>query len=224
MSVFDTSSNTSLTDLGTAIFTPVGTPTPDTNCSNGIPATPVLASAIPIGTNEIKLTWTDVADPVSNYLLAYGLSSGNYIYGNPNIGNQGVTSYIVGSLSSSQKYYFAIKAVNGCMPSSYSNEIGVSTAGTVIVTSTPVATSAKPSTLTNSDDQKSPTDTPTDTSTPIPTNPPKNSPTSTRTSSSSLFSGLISESMIGIIVIVILFVGIGIAGFWQWRKSQQRGY
>ncbi len=83
---------------------------------------PVLLSAFP-GINTVTLTWTESSTPVSYYLVSYGIHSGETIYGNPNIGGRGTTSYVVENLSGGKRYYFKIRAGNGCMPGEYSNEI-----------------------------------------------------------------------------------------------------
>jgi len=93
-------------------------------CSN-IPAAPVLTSVISNSDNKATLTWTDSANPVSNYLVSYGIAPGKYIYGYPNIGGQGTTSFTVGALSGNKKYYFVIAASNNCGASGFSNEMSV---------------------------------------------------------------------------------------------------
>jgi hypothetical protein len=97
------------------------TPTPIGTCNDVAPAAPTLISADSGGAHSIVLKWGEVTDSVSYYLVSYGVASGNYIYGNPNVGN--VTTYTVGSLATGKTYYFAVKAVNGCMPGTYSNEL-----------------------------------------------------------------------------------------------------
>lgn len=89
-------------------------------CTAAVPPAPTLISAIPVGEDGVALTWTPVS-PVTHYLIAYGLVSKNYIYGNPNVGN--VTSFTVWGLSPGITYYFAVKGVNDCMPGPFSNEL-----------------------------------------------------------------------------------------------------
>jgi len=91
-------------------------------CQNSPPA-PVISSVISNSNNAATLTWTDSSDPVSNYLVSYGIASGNYIYGDPNIGGQGTTSFTVGALTGGKKYYFAVAATNNCGRSGLSNEM-----------------------------------------------------------------------------------------------------
>ena len=87
------------------------------------PKIPTLLSAVSVSSNEIKLTWTK-EDRADHYAIAYGTSSGNYLFGNPNVGN--TDSYIVGNLTSGQTYYFVVSAaIGGDCPvaSGYSNEL-----------------------------------------------------------------------------------------------------
>ena len=51
------------------------------------------------------------------------------MFGNPNIGNSDTTEYTVKSLVGGKKYYFKIRAGNGCMPGSFSNELVVDMSG-----------------------------------------------------------------------------------------------
>jgi len=163
ISITDTSSNITLNSLGQVTFTLNMSPTPIGACSYPAPGgTPQFISETPDGPNKIILTWTDAGDPVSSYLIAYGVTPGQYIYGNPNVGGQGTTSYTVGSLSPGKKYYFAVKAVNGCYPGSFSNEVSA-TAGmvntptptqSVMATSIPVTLTPTPfSTIFNTSNQ-----------------------------------------------------------------------
>lgn len=91
------------------------------SCGDAVPKAPTLSEAVSQSSSEIKLTWTAVAEPFSYYVVSYGVSSGSYIYGNPNVGKQ--NNYIVGSLSPGVTYYFVVKAMNGCGASAYSNEV-----------------------------------------------------------------------------------------------------
>lgn len=99
-------------------------------CTATTPTSAPVLSVTGVGVNSVSLSWTSVS-PVTHYLIAYGLSAGNYIYGNPNIGN--VTSFTVSSLSGGTTYYFAVKGVNDCAPGPYSNEVSATPSGPVIV-------------------------------------------------------------------------------------------
>lgn len=89
---------------------------------------PQLFSAI-AGENEVTLTWGKAAGPVSYYLVAYGLSSGDYIFGNPNVGGADTTSVTIKNLTGGQKYYFVVRAGNGCTPGPFSNELSATPFG-----------------------------------------------------------------------------------------------
>ena len=129
LDVTDTTANVKFYTLGKITFTIAG-------CSDSPPGgTPQLLSAVAKGSNQIVLNLAGVANPVSHYLISYGLASGQYIYGNPNVGGQGTTSYAIGSLSPGKKYYFVVQAINGCTPGNFSNEVSA-TAGRIFPTVT----------------------------------------------------------------------------------------
>lgn len=90
-------------------------------CNDTAPGSAPAITNVTTGNNSVTLTWTKAADPVSYYLIAYGTTPGNYQFGNPNVGN--VTTYTINGLSGGQTYYFAVRAVNGCKPGPFSNEV-----------------------------------------------------------------------------------------------------
>jgi hypothetical protein len=55
------------------------------------------------------------------YLVSYGLESGKYLWGVPNVGR--VTSFRISGLDMNQKYYFQVRSHKGCAPSEGSNEL-----------------------------------------------------------------------------------------------------
>ncbi|MFH0942943.1 MAG: fibronectin type III domain-containing protein [Candidatus Beckwithbacteria bacterium] len=69
---------------------------------------------------EVILNWLKLKENVDKYAVAYGLQSGNYIYGLDNVGD--VNSFTVRYLTPGTKYYFAVRAANGCMPGPWSQE------------------------------------------------------------------------------------------------------
>lgn len=89
---------------------------------------PVLREAI-AGSNSVTLRWHEAKDPVSYYLVAYGLLSGNLRYGNPQVGGKGTTEYTVRGLSGGTTYYFKVRGGNGCQPGDFSNEIAATPGG-----------------------------------------------------------------------------------------------
>jgi hypothetical protein len=146
LNVRDNTANVTFTGLGTVQFdvAPTPTPTPVGYCGDAAPgSTPQLTAATAVGTTKITLTWTDAGDPVSYYLVAYGTSTGQYIYGSPNVGAQGTVNYMVGSLAPGRTYYFAVKAVHGCADSSYSNEMAGTTNPVILPTAMPTRVPTK---------------------------------------------------------------------------------
>lgn len=107
-------------------------------CGDKAPtSSPRLMSAVGVGGNRVRLTWAEASDPVSYYLVTFGNNPGEQTFGNPNVGGKGTTSYTVESLSGGKRYYFRVRAGNGCTPGPYSNEVsgvarGVRLTGNVV--------------------------------------------------------------------------------------------
>lgn len=107
--------------LGASVSAPV--------CTDIAPkGAPTLISAVG-GTNSVTLTWSPAPDPVTYYLVTYGTSPGAQTYGNPNVGGHGTSGYTINGLSGGTTYYFRVRAGNGCMPGSFSNELSANVAG-----------------------------------------------------------------------------------------------
>lgn len=99
-------------------------------CNDTVPASAPFLSVITAGSNSMDLDWTSVT-PATHYMIRYGLSSGNYIYGAPNVGN--ITGFLVEQLSGGTTYYFQVAGVNGCMPGPWSNEATITPTGQILV-------------------------------------------------------------------------------------------
>lgn len=101
------------------------------SCNDQKPnSAPKLFSAVSTGKNEVTLSWEKAKDPVSHYIVSYGLQEGKPLYGNPNVGN--VSSYKVKGLSGATTYFFRVRAVNNCTPGDPSNELSVKIGGKTI--------------------------------------------------------------------------------------------
>ena len=92
-------------------------------CKTERPAAPPILTSAVAHDKSVTLTWIEAQDPVTYYLLAYGMSKDNLEYGNPNIGGRGTTSFTVGSLKNGVKYYFRVQPGNGCKPGEFSNTL-----------------------------------------------------------------------------------------------------
>lgn len=90
-------------------------------CNDQAPESPVLLSVTRSGTDGVELIWTQPDANVEYYVLSYGLEPGKYIYGVSNTGK--TTTFRVGSLDLSKKYYFTVRSQKGCAVSAASNEL-----------------------------------------------------------------------------------------------------
>ncbi|MEP7167533.1 MAG: fibronectin type III domain-containing protein [Candidatus Woesebacteria bacterium] len=108
--------------------TPVPNATPTVGCSQPNPGSaPWIYGAIIQSENSILLYFTDSADPVDHYVLEYGTKSGDYAWGNSDIGKKGSRTYLVQSLSPNTTYYFRVRGGNGCATGAWSNEVAAKT-------------------------------------------------------------------------------------------------
>jgi len=100
-------------------------------CSAIAPGAPVNLLAASAGPGQVLLSWQPPATgTVTHYSILYGPSSGNYLYGNHNVGSG--TSYIVSGLTPGVTYYFVVLAVNDCAPGPYSNEASAAAGGGLV--------------------------------------------------------------------------------------------
>ena len=116
---------------GTSIAVSGSTPTAP-SCNDSKPGSaPTLLSSVG-GLNSVALTWSEALDPVSYYLITYGTTPGAQMFGNPNIGGKGTTSFTVNNLSGGTIYYFKVRAGNGCAPGEFSNELSQTPSGGIV--------------------------------------------------------------------------------------------
>ena len=164
--------------------------------------------------SNIRKTWLLMTGFLVGIIaLGFALS---YIYGNPNIGSQGTTSYTVGSLSSGKKYYFVVKAINGCTPGSFSNEVSTIAGESVVNTPTPEQTpTIDTSSKTNSQNIIVSTDTDT------PTPPLCIQPTTGILPTQPSLADNSKSNMLLIISVIILVIGsIGNVLYWKYKKNE----
>lgn len=90
-------------------------------CNDADPGAPSNLRATALGGGKVRLDWDNAPGPHTSYAVAYGPSIGNYIYGDPNVGN--VTTYTVKALNPGGKYCFYVQAQNGCRGGSPSNVV-----------------------------------------------------------------------------------------------------
>lgn len=93
--------------------------TSNSTCGDTSSSSAPILKVVANGNNSVNLSWTAVS-PVNHYMIRYGLSSGDYIFGAADVGN--VTNFTVNLLSGNTTYYFQVAGVNGCMPGPWSNE------------------------------------------------------------------------------------------------------
>ena len=114
---------------------------PDGNCSTQnststlSPAAPAICdkespNAVALSgsasSDRVFLNWNAVINS-THYMVRYGLTSGQYIYGAPDIGNVQTTT--VQSLAPGTDYYFQVAGVNDCAGGAWSNELHLRTTG-----------------------------------------------------------------------------------------------
>lgn len=98
-------------------------------CGNPKPGGAPTLTGASTGTNQVTLTWSPAAGPVTYYLVTYGTSPGAQEFGNPNVGGSGTSSYTISGLSGGTTYFFKVRAGNGCAPGDFSNELSATPSG-----------------------------------------------------------------------------------------------
>ena len=89
-------------------------------CTAVVPAKAWLYMIKTAGSNAVDLFW-DKADRATNWTVAYGVQSGKYIYGVHNFGDSSSRGIRINLLPAG-KYFFVVRANNGCMPGPFSDE------------------------------------------------------------------------------------------------------
>lgn len=102
-------------------------------CGNAKPQKAWLYRVKSLGKGQYQLYW-DKAERASSWTVGYGTQPGKYIYGQNDFGDSQSRNMVVNTFSN-KKFYFAIKANNGCMPGDWSNEWTVGTSSFVGTTS-----------------------------------------------------------------------------------------
>ena len=90
---------------------------------------PWLYGGVAQDSGAILLYFTEADNPVSKYVLEYGIKSGDYSYNILDLGvnSRGPMTFLVKSLAPDTTYYFRVRAENGCAAGPWSNEIPVKT-------------------------------------------------------------------------------------------------
>ncbi len=105
-------------------------------CNDSYPQAPTgFYARRNVGGASVTLFWNQSTSPHTHYLIAYGVRPGEYIYGNPNVGD--VDNYTVRSLVPGAQYCFYVRTINGCMPGDKTIEDCVNVGGPEIIPATP---------------------------------------------------------------------------------------
>lgn len=117
------------------------TPVSTSNSSSSVcsdqspgPKTPTIYGAIPQDGDSVLLYFTPADRPVSRYILEYGSRPGQYPYSVLDLGQNSSAqmTFLVKSLSPKTKYYFRLRAANGCSVGPWSNLISSTTKSTIL--------------------------------------------------------------------------------------------
>ncbi|MCX7996526.1 MAG: hypothetical protein N2691_02055 [Patescibacteria group bacterium] len=128
---------------------------------------PWIYSAISESPTAIRLYFAEADPPLTHYVLAYGTTEGGLEFGAEPIGGQSSRNYLVEHLWPSTRYYFRIRAGNGCASGPWSNEISAKTVSLVSfrnlalsapIPSTPTPTPEEPALVSITKAPKNPKD------------------------------------------------------------------
>jgi len=113
--------------LALSVF--ISSPVLAAKCSDEKPDHPPDLFQIDVTKNSATLYFTPVNNAVTNYWIAYGLARGEDRYGvsYPSGRYDGVINYTVNNLALNTRYYFRVKAVNGCRQGFWSDSMSVKT-------------------------------------------------------------------------------------------------
>ena len=115
-------------------------------CNTTKPQKASLIRVKSLGKGKYELLW-DKSTNASSWTVGYGIAPGKYIYGIHNFGDDRSRSLTINTFSN-KKFYFVVRANNGCMPGDWSNEWKVGSVGTVatgtVKTVAPVVKKAAP--------------------------------------------------------------------------------
>jgi len=161
--VTDTTTSTTLTALGNIIFDPVATPTSsptptdtptpapssgsssssstnNTTCTNTPPASAPNLYQISSANGSATLYFAPPVSGFDGFTISYGLDSNadsyNASFSQGSTG--GAENYTINSLTPETRYYFKVRANNGCAPGPWSSILSVNSSGGTASTSLPV--------------------------------------------------------------------------------------
>lgn len=131
-----TPTSTSGTSTGDGGDSGGGSPPGPSVCNDPYPLAPTgFYARRNVGGASATLFWNHSTSPHTHYLIAFGVRSGEYLYGNPNVGD--VNYYTVRSLVPGAQYCFYVRTINGCMPGDRTAEYCINPGGPEIVPATP---------------------------------------------------------------------------------------
>ncbi len=127
ITVTDTTTGTTLSALGQIVFDPTPTSSTPAACSNTAPAAPNLYQVVAIK-DSATLYIAPPSSTFDGFTISYGLDSNANTYNTTF--NQGATGaaikYTVNSLTPNTKYYFKVRANNGCATGPWSSVLSSS--------------------------------------------------------------------------------------------------
>jgi hypothetical protein len=89
-------------------------------CNRTVPKAPRIFSITNTGFGKVQVIWGEMEN-TDSWTLGYGLQLKNYTYGIHNFGDKNSRSIEVSGLGVG-RYYFALRANNGCQPGPFSPE------------------------------------------------------------------------------------------------------